>query len=56
MLSHNSIENYYLATFTLMQHHKYSLSDIENMIPFELDTYMGLLKNHLDELEKSKNA
>ena len=26
-----------------MQHHKYSLSDIENLIPFERDIYVPLL-------------
>ena len=36
-----------------MQHHKYSLSDIENMIPWERDIYVGLLQAHLEE-EKLK--
>jgi len=26
-----------------MQHHKYSLSDLENLIPFERDIYVSLL-------------
>ena len=26
-----------------MQHHKYSLSDLENLIPFERDIYVALL-------------
>ena len=29
--------------FAMMQHHKYSLSDIENMIPWERDIYTALL-------------
>jgi len=32
-----------------MQHHKYSLSDIENMIPWEREIYISLLKNHIEE-------
>lgn len=32
-----------------MQHHKYSLSDIENLIPWERDVYVGLLKNYIEE-------
>lgn len=36
-----------------MQFHKYSLTEIENMMPFERDIYVGLLKNHLEE-EKIK--
>ena len=31
--SHNNLENYFKTNFAMMQHHKYSLSDIENMIP-----------------------
>lgn len=36
-----------------MQYHKYSLTEIENMIPWEKDIYVTLLKQHLEE-EESK--
>jgi len=32
-----------------MQHHKYSLSDIENMIPWERDIYLSLLETFIEE-------
>ena len=32
-----------------MQFHKYSINEIENMIPFERDIYVGLLENHIEE-------
>lgn len=32
-----------------MQYHKYSLSDIENMIPWERDVYVTLLTEHVRE-------
>ena len=35
-----------------MQHHKYSLSDIEGMIPWEKDIYVTLLKNWIEEEEQ----
>ena len=38
--------------FGLMQHHKYSLTELENMIPWERDIYVGLLINHLEEEEE----
>ena len=39
--------------FSLMQHHKYSLTELENMMPWERDIYIGLLINHIkDEEEK----
>jgi hypothetical protein len=32
-----------------MQHHKYSLTELENMIPWERQIYMGLLQNWIKE-------
>lgn len=32
-----------------MQFHKYSVTEIEDMIPFERDIYVGLLQNHIQE-------
>ena len=37
-----------------MHHHKYSLTELENMIPFERDIYVALLKNHLEEEEERR--
>jgi len=53
-MSHMDLENYFQINFSLMQFHKYSLTEIENMIPWERDVYVTLLKNHLDE-EELKN-
>jgi len=48
-VSHDSLENHYKVNFMLMQHHKYSLSDLENMIPWERQVYLGLLTQYLKE-------
>jgi len=32
-----------------MQHHKYSLTEIENMIPWEKIIYVQMLKTHIEE-------
>ena len=32
-----------------MQHHKYSLYEIENMIPWERDIYLELLMRYIKE-------
>ena len=32
-----------------MQHHKYSLTEIENMIPWERDIYVNMLINYIKE-------
>ena len=40
----------------MMQHHKYSLSDLESMLPWERDMYVNMLIRHLEEEnEKIKN-
>ena len=37
----------------MMQHHNYSLEELENMVPWERDIYIGLLMNYLaDEKEQ----
>jgi|TARA_B100000530_G_scaffold329064_1_gene270607 hypothetical protein len=47
------LETYYKLNFSLMQYHKYSLTEIENLIPWERDIYVELLKAHIEE-EKQK--
>tara|TARA_B100000674_G_scaffold245841_1_gene202556 strand:+ start:611 stop:748 length:138 start_codon:yes stop_codon:yes gene_type:complete len=37
-----------------MQHHKYSLSEIEAMIPWERDVYVSLLINHIKQENEKK--
>lgn len=32
-----------------MQHHKYSLTELDNMIPFEREIYIALLVKHIEE-------
>lgn len=58
MLGHNTLENYYQLQFSLVQHHKYSLTELDNMIPYELDIYVKLLSEHIKaaENERERNA
>jgi hypothetical protein len=32
-----------------MQHHKYSLTELENMIPWEREVYVGMLMEYIKE-------
>jgi hypothetical protein len=43
----------YQLNFALMQHHNYSLTELDDMIPFERDIYVTLLKNYLEEQEEA---
>jgi len=49
-----NLESYFRLNFALMQYHKYSLTEIENMMPWERDIYVGLLRQHIEE-EEQKN-
>ena len=37
-----------------MQHHKYSLSEIENMMPFERQVYVSLLMQYLEQVKQEQ--
>lgn len=39
-----------------MQHHKYSLTELENMIPWERNIYVSLLIQYLEEEKERINA
>ena len=48
-MSHEYLASYYQINFALMQHHKYSLTELENMIPWEREIYLALLQNYIEE-------
>ena len=52
MVGYESLANHYKTNWALMQHHKYSLSELEAMIPWERQLYVGFLKEYIDEEEK----
>lgn len=41
--------NYYSTNFQLMQHHQYSLTELEEMLPWEREIYVGMLIEYLKE-------
>ena len=57
-LAHESLENYYRTNFALIQHHKYSLTELENMIPWEREIYVTLLQQYIEEenLKQQQNS
>ena len=43
----------YQMNFAMMQHHKYSLTEIENMMPWEREIYVAMLQQWIkDENER----
>lgn len=54
-LSHNTLRNYFEMNFALMHHHKYSLSEVENLMPWEREVYVAMLISYLEELKEKQN-
>lgn len=52
MFSYDKLPNFFKTNFAMMQHHKYNLSDIENMMPWERAIYIDMLQDHLKKLEE----
>ena len=48
-LCYDNLENFLNTNFSLMHHHKYSLTELENMISWERQIYVMMLLNHIKE-------
>ena len=48
-MAHEDLESYYKTNFALVQHHKCSLTEVEDMIPWEREIYLTLLQSHIEE-------
>ena len=48
-MAHEDLVSYYKLNFALMQHYKYSLTELENMIPWEREIYVSLLQQYVEE-------
>lgn len=54
-LSHDTLVNHYQTNFAMMQHHKYSLTELDSMMPWEREIYVSLLVDHIkEENERAK--
>ena len=49
VLDQNKLKSMYETNFAMVQHHKYSLTEIENMMPWEREIYVGMLINTVKE-------
>jgi hypothetical protein len=43
---------YFKTNFSLMQHHKWSISEIEEMMPWERQVYIDLLQDWIKQKEQ----
>ena len=48
-----TLQDMYKANFTLMHEYKYSLTELENMFPFEREIYLHMVR---DDTRKKREA
>ena len=48
-IAREDLESYFRINFALMQYHKYSLTELENMIPWEREVYVALLSEYIEK-------
>ena len=51
-MGHDRLGNVFKTNFSLMQHHHWSLTELEQLMPWERYIYLDMLKQLLDEQEK----
>jgi hypothetical protein len=51
---HENMANYYQSNFNLMYIHKFSLTELDNMLPWERTVYITMLNAYIEE-QNSKN-
>ena len=56
IVNHDNLGNYFQTNFALMQHHKYSLTELDNMIPWERQVYIDMLVKYLEEEKERLKA
>ncbi len=53
-MGHNKLSNYYGTLFSLTHHHGYTITDIENLYPYERDIIMEMVLGHLSQVEEQR--
>lgn len=56
MLADNALENYYQESYELIKHNRMTLTEIENMYPFERAIYSQLLIIELKKRQEEANG
>lgn len=56
MLCHISLGDYYQMIFAMAQHHKYSITEVENMVPYERDLYFGMIVDYIEKQKENQQT
>ena len=55
-LCHENLSNMMMTNYAMLHHHKYSLAEIENLMPWEKDIYVSLLMTHVQEEKQRRET
>lgn len=55
-LSHDDLANHIKTKFSLMHHHNFTLTEIDNMLPWEKEVYIILLADWLKAEAERKQS
>ena len=56
MLCHISLGDLYQMVFAMAQHHKYSITEVENMMPYERDLYFGMIVDYIEKQKENQQT
>ena len=48
---HNSLMNYYERIFAFRQYHNWTITEIEDLLPWELEVMTSLVSGYMETLE-----
>jgi hypothetical protein len=55
-LAHDTLENYYTSSYYMVKGCGFTLTEIENLIPFEKELYIMIMKRDIeDQKEQAKS-
>lgn len=54
IMGHDNLANMFKTNFALLHHHHWSLTELDNMMPWERYIYIDLLQSFLKEQEEMR--
>ena len=51
---HNSIMTYYERNFAFKQYHNWTMTEVEDLIPWELEVMTALISNYMEAMEAKR--
>ncbi len=51
-MNYNTLERYYKTLFAMSYHHKFSINELEDLIPFELEIFTEMVAADIKKREE----